>query len=325
MRTAKGMFPALLFFACNLAWGADYPTRPITIVVPFAPGATTDAAARFVAKGGSELTGQAWIVTNRTGGSGAIGSEIVAKSAPDGYTLLLGTTSTHSINPFVFDKLSYSVDQFRAVGLVVTSTFVLMVNPKMPARNLAEFASYIKANPGKVNFGTAGDLTTTDLGRISIEKETGGKVTSIPFKGSTDAVNALLSGDIQASLMNGAQAVQYEKAGKARILAVLGPQRLEIMSHVPTSKEGGYPGIIADSWFGVFAPAKTPQDILVKLNDVIRKSTDGEQIRKYTEQQGGDPNFAPRLGLSEIDAYLAEQSRRWGGLIKSMPISKEKN
>jgi len=298
----------------------NYPNRPINLIVPFAPGADTDSSARFLAHDASDAMGQPWIVINKPGASGIIGTSYVAKAPADGYTLLLGSTSTQSINPFAFRDLPYRVNQFTPLGLILDSPKVLAVTPALPVKTLKDFANYLKTNPGKVNFGTAGTLTTTDMGRLLIEQETGGKTTPVAYKGTTEALTAIMNGEVQALFVEPVQAAEYVKTGKIRLISVLGPRRLPSIPDVPTSAEGGYPLIISDSWFGVFAPVDTPANIVTQLRDEIRKATNGDVIRQYVRRSGGDPDFAPHLTAPQLEAFFDDQVKRWGGLFHKLKI-----
>ena len=310
----------LLLTATHGQAADQYPNKPINITVPFAAGADTDASARFLGKQASEIMGQAWIAVNRVGGSGSIGSTYVAQAAPDGYNLLLGTTSTHSINPFVFKKLQYSLDQFTPVGLVTASSFLLAVSPTLPVKNLKELSVYLKAHPGELNFGTAGINTTSDLGRMMVEQGLGGKFTAIPYNGTTEVLAAIMGGAVQAGLLSATTAIENEKAGKIRVLAALSNKRVKTMPHVPTSVEEGYPSIIAESWYAVFAPAKTPTDIVQQLNTVMRKATDSEMLRKFATDIGGDPDLAPTMDVAATKVFLDDQASRWEKLVKALNI-----
>src|SRR5437762_2296200 len=229
-------------FACiaTVASAQGYPTRPIRLVVPFPAGGTTDILAREVAQKLTEVLGQAVVVDNRPGAAGNIGSDLVAKSAPDGYTLLMGTVGTHAINPSLYSRMPYDhVKDFAPVILVAGVPNVMEVNPSVPAHTVAEFIAYAKANPGKINFASSGSGTSIHLAGELFKVMTGVQMTHIPYKGSAPALSDLMGGQVQVMFDNLPPSLPQIKAGKLRALAVTSAQRAPALPDVPTVAEAG--------------------------------------------------------------------------------------
>src|SRR5690349_12578544 len=263
---------ALAIFAASIlalgapvvpAQPATYPTKPIRLIVPFPPAGTTDILARAVAQKLSETWGQQVVVDNHPGAGGNIGSDIVAKASPDGYTLLMGTVGTHAINPSLYAKMPYDhVKDFAPVILVAGVPNVLVVNPALPVKSVQELIVYGKANPGKLNFASSGNGTSIHLSGELFKTMTGIQMTHVPYKGSSPALTDLIAGQVQLMFDNLPSSLQFIKAGKLRALAVTSLERSSALPDVPTLAESGLPGFEVSSWFGVLAPAGTPNDII---------------------------------------------------------------
>jgi len=251
---------ALIALSCGavLAQGTAYPTKPVRLVVPFPPAGTTDIIARAAAQKLSEAWGQQVVVDNRPGAAGNIGSELVSKAAPDGYTLEMGTVGTHAINPSLYAKMPYDhVRDFVPIVLVAGVPNVLVVNPSLPVNSVQELIAYAKANPGKINFASSGSGTSIHLSGEMFRTITGVDITHVPYKGSAPALTDLMGGQVQIMFDNLPSSLAFIKAGKLKALAVTSATRATALPDVPTMVEAGVPGFEASSWFGMLAPAGT--------------------------------------------------------------------
>src|SRR5437660_7664528 len=253
---ARALAAALLVVAAPVALGqAAYPTKPVRLVVPYPPGGTTDLLARAAAQKLSEAWGQQVIVANRPGAAGNIGAELVARSAPDGYTLLMGTVGTHAINASLYAKMPYDhVKDFAPVILVAGVPNVLVVNPQLPVNTVPGLVAYAKANPGKLNFASSGSGTSIHLSGELFKTMTGVQMTHVPYKGSAPALTDLIGGQVQLMFDNLPSALPQIKGGKLRAIAVTSTKRAPALPDIPTMAESGLPGFEASSWFGVLAP-----------------------------------------------------------------------
>ena len=292
-----------------------YPAKPVRLVVPFPPGGTTDILARAVAQKLSEAWGQQVVVDNHPGAGGNIGSDIVAKAAPDGYTLLMGTVGTHAINPSLYAKMPYNhVKDFAPVILVAGVPNVLVVNPSVPAQSVQELIAYAKANPGKLNFASSGNGTSIHLSGELFKTMTGTQMTHVPYKGSAPALTDLVGGQVQLMFDNLPSSLAFIKAGKLRALAVTSAARSTALPDVPTLAESGLPGFEASSWFGVLAPAGTPHDIVSKLNGAIAAWLASPEARDNLAAQGAiAAGGSPDAFARHIDAETA----KWAKVVKA--------
>ncbi len=305
---------ALLVLLASGAWAQAYPTKPIRLVVPFPPGGATDILARNVAQKLTEAWGQQVIVDNRPGAGGNIGSELVAKSAPDGYTLEMGTVGTHAINASLYAKMPYDhVKDFVPVILVAGVPNVLVVNPSVPVNSVAELISYAKANPGKLNFASSGNGTSIHLSGELFKVMAGVQITHIPYKGSAPAMQDLLGGQVQLMFDNLPPSLPQIKAGKLKALAVTSATRAAALPDVPTMAEAGLPGFEASSWFGVLAPAGTPPAIVAKLNAEIGKWLASPEAKEKllalgANAAGGTPE--------DFAKHIQAETAKWAKVVK---------
>ena len=265
-----------------------YPNKPLRMVVPFPPGAGTDMLARTIAAKLADSMGQPVVVENKPGGGATIGTDVVAKSAPDGYTLLLSTTS-HAINPSVYAKLPYdTLKDFVTVTQVATVPTVLVVHPSVPANTIKELVAYAKANPGKLNMGSASSGTVFHLAGEYLKSQAGIDMVHVPFKGGGPAMTALLGGQVNVLFETTLTVQPQVKAGKLRALAVGSARRAPSFPEVPTVAESGFPGFSAENWYGVYAPAGTPRDIVMKLNTEIIKALNLPDVKERFASQGAE-------------------------------------
>jgi len=293
---------------------AGYPNHPIRLVVPFPAGGTTDILARAVAQRMSETLGQQVVVDNRPGAGGNIGSELVAKSAPDGYTLLMGTVGTHAINPSLYSKMPYDhVKDFTPVILVAGVPNVLVVNPDLPVKTVAELIAYGKANPGKLNFASSGSGTSIHLSGELFKTLTGVQMTHVPYKGSSPALTDLMGGQVQLMFDNLPSSLGFIKAGKLRALAVTSAARSTALPDVPTVAESGLPGFEASSWFGVLAPAGTPRDIVTRINAEVAKWLASPEAREKLASQGA---IAAGGSPEDFVRHIGAETTKWAKVVK---------
>ena len=310
-RCAVGIFFALV---TALAHAQTYPTKPIRLVVPFPPGGATDILARDVAQKLTEAWGQSVIVDNRPGAGGNIGSELVAKSAPDGYTLEMGTVGTHAINASLYAKMPYDhVKDFTPVILVAGVPNVLVVNPAVPANSVAELVAYAKANPGKLNFASSGNGTSIHLSGELFKVMAGVQITHIPYKGSAQALQDLLAGQVQLMFDNLPPSLPQIKAGKLRALAVTSATRAPALPDVPTLAESGLPGFEASSWFGILAPAGTPAPIVAKLNAEVANWLATPEAKEKLLKQGANPAGGTPQDFAK---HIAAETAKWAKVVK---------
>src|SRR2546421_779554 len=311
---ARALVVALLVVAAPVALGqAAYPTRPARLVVPFPAGGTTDLLARAAAQKLSEAWGQQVIVDNRPGAGGNIGAELVAKSAPDGYTLLMGTVGTHAINASLYAKMPYDhVKDFTPVILVAGVPNVLVVNPQLPVNTVPELIAYAKANPGKLNFASSGSGTSIHLSGELFKTMTGVQMTHVPYKGSAPALTDLIGGQVQLMFDNLPSSLTFIKAGKLRALGVTSAMRAAALPDTPTVADF-VPGFEASSWFGLLAPAGTPREIVVKINGEVAKWLASPDAKEKLAAQGA--NVAS--GTPEDFAkHIQAETAKWAKVVK---------
>jgi tripartite-type tricarboxylate transporter receptor subunit TctC len=304
---------AALAASTAAAQGA-YPNKPVRIVVPFPAGGTTDLLARSAAQKLSEAWSQQVIVDNRPGAAGNIGSELVAKSPGDGYTLLMGTVGTHAINASLYAKMPYDhVKDFVPVILVAGVPNVLVVHPSVPVNSVQELIAYAKANPGKLNFASSGNGTSIHLSGELFKTMTGVQMAHIPYKGSAPAITDLLGGQVQLMFDNLPSALPYIKAGKLRALAVTSTTRAPALPDAPTVAESGVPGFEASSWFGLLAPAGTPRDVVIKINGEVAKWLDSPDAKEKLAAQGANvASGSPE----DFAKHIQTETAKWAKVVK---------
>ena len=291
-----------------------YPTKPIRIVVPFPPGGATDILAREVAQKLNEAWGQQVIVDNRPGAGGNIGSELVAKAAPDGYTLEMGTVGTHAINASLYAKMPYdNVKDFVPIILVAGVPNVLEVNPSLPVNSVAELIAYAKANPGKLNFASSGNGTSIHLSGELFKAMAGVEMTHVPYKGSAPALQDLIAGQVQLMFDNLPPSLPQIKAGKLRALAVTSSVRAPALPDVPTVAEAGLPGFEASSWFGLLAPAGTSPAIVAKINAEVAKWLATPEAKENLSKQGAN---AAGGTPEDFASHIAAETAKWAKVVK---------
>jgi tripartite-type tricarboxylate transporter receptor subunit TctC len=302
------------------AGAAEFPTRPIKLVVPYAAGGPTDVLGRLVGEYLGRDLKQAVIVENKAGAQGAIGAEAVARSEPDGYTLFVTAASIFVLNPMLYKKLPYEpVKDFRMLALVTDLPVVMEVHPSVPAKTVAEFVAYAKQNPGKLNFGSAGTGGTIHLAGEMFKQMAGVDMVHVPYKGAGPALTDLLSGNIQVMFDTLSTALPPVKSGLLRPLGVSSEQRSPDLPDVPTIAESGYPDYRVSVWYGIAAPAKLPDDIAAKISASLDRALNDDTFRASLEKIGF-PVFRPRSAAA-IKEFIDADRERWSGVIKAQNIS----
>jgi tripartite-type tricarboxylate transporter receptor subunit TctC len=307
-RTLVSLGLSLVASAALAQGAATYPNRPIKIVVPFAPGGTTDMLARLVGQRLTQSWGQPVVIENKPGAGATLGADIVAKSAGDGYTLLMGAAH-HTIAQKVYSKVPYQFDRdFAPITVVAMVPNMVVVNADVPARNIAEFVALAKSQPGKLNYGSAGSGTAHHLIGEMFNLKAGVKLVHVPYKGSAPAVADLLSGQVQLMFDTVTSSLPQVKAGKLRALAVTTGKRSSAMPDVPTLSETVLPGFDVGTWFGLLAPASTPPAIVNKLNAEIVRIIQQPDVRKQMLEAGSEPigNTSEQMAAqirAELDAF----------------------
>lgn len=311
IHTVLIVFSAFSFNA-NAQANNNYPDRTVRIVVPFGAGGATDIIARTVGQKLSEMWKQPVVIDNRSGANGNIGASDVAKSAPDGYTLLMATSS-HAINSTLYKNLNYSLSKdFVALSNLAFVPLVLVVNPAIPATTVKELATYAKNNSGKLNFGSGGVGTAAHLAGELFNTETGSKMLHVPYKGGALAMNDLLGGQIQVMFANLPEANNQIKAGKLKALAVTGDTRNPQQPNIATFAESGFPTIDLKSWFGLFAPKGTPATVIEKLSNDISAAVRDPAVQKRLQEIGSEPVGSK---TDQFQLFVNNDIKRWGGLI----------
>ena len=301
-------------------WSQDaYPARPVKLIVPFPPGGPTDIMGRTAAKAMGDVLGQSFVVENKAGAGGNIGTDAVAKAAPDGYTIGLSAISSLAIAPYLYDKLPFQVEKdFAPISLVGTTPCVIVVHPSAPFTNLKGLVAYAKANPGKLAYATSGIGTSNHLAAELLQSVAGIALTNIPYKGSSQIVPDLLSGTVIMSMESSlATTLPHIRSGKLKALAVTSPARAAALPDVPTVAESGYPGFAVETWFGLVAPAATPPAIVQKLHDAWTKGA------KTAEARAAFDNISGTLRVTtpqEFGAFIKAENTRWGTLIRKLDI-----
>ena len=296
------------------ALAQNFPTKPITIIVPFSAGGTTDILARIVGQGLTTELGQSVVVENKPGAGGNIGGSLAAKAAADGYTLFMGTVGTHAINQSLYKKMPFDpVKDFAPLSRVATVPNLLVAHPSQPFKTVKEMIAYAKANPGKITFGSPGSGASPHVSGELFKSMTGTDLLHIPYKGSAPAMTDLLGGQTSVMFDNMPSAIQHVRSGKLRPIAVTTAKRSPELPDVPTIAEAGVPGYEATSWFGMFAPAGTPKPVLDKLHAALIKVLNQADVKKKIAEQGGD---VVAETPEQFAAFIQAESVKWGKVVK---------
>ena len=311
---ALGAAPFCTAFAQD-AW----PTRAITIVVPFSAGGTTDIVARLAGQALSQELGQPVVIDNRPGAGGNIGAQAVARAAADGYTLVMGTVGTHAINPALYKKMPYDhIKDFAPISRVTAVPNVLIANPSQPYKTVKELIAYGKANPDKLTFASSGSGTSIHLAGELFKSMTGITMQHIPYKGSSPALTDLMAGQTNVMFDNLPSAIQFIKAGKLRAIAVTTIKRAPQFPDLPTIDEAGVPGFDAASWFGLLAPANTPPAVIKRIDDALIKVMATTDLKKKIIDQGGEPIAETP---DKFAAFIQTETVKWAKVVKESGAS----
>ncbi len=312
---------ALLCAASTCAFAQNYPSRAARMVVPWTAGGTADLMARIASQKFSESFGQQFVVDNRPGAGGLIGTEQVAKAAPDGLTLLLATTAPNSVAPSLYAKLSFDpVRDFASISLMATTCYVLSVHPSMPVSNARQLVALAKARPGQLTFSSPGSGTPNHLSGEMLKMLTGIDMQHVPFKGSAQAIADVIGGQIALSFENIVVASPFVKSGRIKALAVTSAKRASALPSVPTMAESGVPGFEAIGWFGVVAPAATSKDVIMKLNGEMVRMLSAPDVKERISSLGAEVVSTTPEGM---DQFNRAQIALWAKVVKASGASAE--
>ena len=315
MFAPRVLLVALLCSVSSSAFSQNYPSRTARMIVPWTAGGTADLMARVASQKFSESFGQQFVVDNRPGAGGLIGTDQVAKAAPDGLTLLLATTAPNSVAPSLYAKLPFDpVKDFASISLMATTCYVLSVHPSMPVSNARQLVALAKARPGQLTFSSPGNGTPNHLSGEMLKMLTGIDMQHVPFKGSAQAIADVIGGQIAMSFENIVVASPYVKSGRIRALAVTSAKRASALPSVPTMVESGVPGFEAIGWFGVVAPAATPKDIVAKLNSEMARMLAAPDIKERISNLGAEVVSTTPEGM---DQFNRAQIALWGKVVKA--------
>ena len=305
---------ALCVLAPAHAQVSPFPGKPIRMIVPFPPAGPTDVVARIIGQKLSERWGQQVLVENRAGAGGTIGAELVARAAPDGYTLVMGSTANMAVNVTLFDKLSYDpIKDFAPVNLAAITPNLLVVNPSMPAKNVREFIAVAKAKPGSINYASGGSGTPSHLAAELFKTMSGVQMNHVPYKGSIPALTDIMGGQVALMFDSMASALPLVKSGKLKALAQTGARRSAAAPDIPTIGESGLPGYDVAGWFGVLAPAGTPRDIVMKLSSEITQILNLPEVKERYALLGAEPGPG---NPDEFGRFLAAEIIKWAKVIR---------
>lgn len=318
---APAILLAALLAAAPFARAQPYPNKPIKIVAPFPPGGPVDILSRTIGSRLSQRLGQPVIVENRAGAAGNIGSDVVAKSPPDGYTLLMGFVGTHAINPSLYAKMPYdNVNDFEPISLVAVVTIMLVVHPSVPARSVSELVALAKSKPGQLTFGSPGHGTPQHLAGELFNTMAGVKMLHVPYKGAVPALSDLLGGEISMIFSSMPPALPHVKNGKLRALGVTSPARSPAAQELPTIAETGLTGYVVENWYGILAPRGTPKEIVAKLNTEIVAVLQMSDVRESLSVQGAQPLTSTP---EQFAAYIKDETAKWSSIIRTSGVKVE--
>lgn len=308
-----------LLLCSTAAFGQNLPSKPISMLVPNPPGGLVDASARLVSEPLGRALNHTVMVDNRPGGSGNIAYQAVARAPADGSTLLVSYSAYHTGNPALMNKLTWDpIKDFAPVALVTVATNVVAVHPSLPVNNLKELVDYLKKNPGKVNYASQGNGSLSHIGTELFKQQTGTDIVHVPYKGSGQAIQDVLAGQVQLFITTPPSVMQHVQSGKLKALAIAGKTRHPMLPNVPTSAEAGVPGFELEAWVGLFAPAGTPQAVINTISDGVKKSLEMPESKQRAAAQGVELRYQSPEALA---AFLRKEIDYWGKVIKSANIT----
>lgn len=316
-KLSKFVLAGVCLAAFSAHAATDYPARPVTVVVPYAPGGTTDIMARITAQALMESTGKSFVVENKGGASGTIAMGIVATAKPDGYTVL-SNEMTQTIVPSLFPSLSFDpVKDIKGVSIYAEAPYVLAVNAKLPVKTLKEFVDYAKARPGDVNFASGGVGSGPHMAGELLKSVADIEMTHIPYKGSGPALNDLLSGQVDVLITAAPTAAPYVNSGRIKVLAVAHDKRVSSLPDVPTSVEAGFPDFRVANWFGLAVPKNAPEHVSATLFAELQKALSKQVFRDKLIAAGAEP---VTMSPEETDRFIQSEAQKWSALIKKANI-----
>ena len=316
----RALFAALALAAAATAGAQAFPTKPIRLIVTYPPGGGADLMARLVAPKMAEALGQPVVVENKAGASGQIGAAEVARSAPDGYTLMLDAMS-YAVNPSLYPKLPYEpAKAFTPIAVLVQFPNMLVVTPSFPAKDVKELIAAAKSRPGTIAFASSGNGSAQHLSGELFRQRTAVDITHVPYKGGGPALNDVMGGQVPVFFANMASGLQHVKGGKLRALAITGAKRSPALPDAPTMAEAGVPGYEVYEWNAIFAPAGTPAPVVAKLADAIAKAVQSPEFRERVASLGGE---LPGYGPAEAERFVREQTQLWGKVVREGNVKVE--
>ena len=324
-KSVRAAIAALIVWSCagpaNDAAAQGYPARSVTIVVPSAAGGGTDTIARLIGDQLSKQLGQSFVVENKTGGGMLVGTTAVAKAAPDGYTLLMGLNGNLTVNPSLYAKLPYDpIADFRPVAMLADYPFLVVVNNDLPVKSIKDLIAYLKANPGKVDYASAGNGTGQHLSAELFKIMTGTQMSHIAYRGAQPAYQDVISGRVPVFFDNMSTAMSLVQGGKVRALAITSKTRSSLMPDMPTVEEAGLPGYEYHTWFGMWAPKATPSPVIDKLHQEVKKALADPAIQQRIAATAGVPSS---MELKEIDPFVKAEIEKWADVVKRAGIKVE--
>ena len=314
----RKLFALSLALLPSLAAAQDFPTHPVTIVVPVPPGGIVDLAARLASEPLSTHLGQPVVIDNRAGASGNIAYAMVAGAQPDGYTLLASYSMYHVGNPSMFTNLRWTAESFKPVGMVAVSPHVVTVHPSLPVHDLKELVAYARAHPGEINYASQGSGSVPHVGTELLKQLTGTDMVHVPYKGSGPAIQDVLSGRVQLFVTTPPSVIGHIQMGRLRAIAVAGRERHPMIPDVPTAAEQGYPGFELDAWVSLFAPAGTPDAVVNKISAALEAGLKKPEIIKTAQEAGVRVNYQ---NPEQLGQTVARDTAHWSQVIKSANIT----
>jgi tripartite-type tricarboxylate transporter receptor subunit TctC len=318
--STKGLLGLCIFILTMGLAHATWPDKPVTLIVPAAPGGSTDILARELAADLSQIYGQSFLVENRSGAGGNIGTAYVAKAKPDGYTILIGAMTNHVVNPTLIPSTPFKgVDDFAPIAYLANVLTTVVVNPSLPVHNIEELLDYAKEHPGKINFATGGTGSTNHIGVLLLEKLTGVQMEHVPYRSGAPAILSTVSGETQLNISAGTQTLPHVKAGRLRLLAVTEGQRSELLPNTPTVGET-VPGYEMTIWYGAFGPKGTPPDIVASLNKAMNATFMKPDVKKRMLDMGVVP---VQMTPNQFMQVLRRDDAKYSKLIKDLGLTVE--
>ncbi|MFM2209125.1 MAG: putative extracytoplasmic binding receptor [Pseudomonadota bacterium] len=317
-RTFSALAATLALAAAPAFAQGDYPSKPVTLIVPNPPGGLVDSSARLLSDGLTKTLNQTIVVDNKGGGSGNVAYGLVARAPADGYTLLNSYSAYHVGNPHLSPKLPWAQKDFAPVALITVATNVITAHPSVPANNLSELISYVKKNPGKLSYASQGNGSLAHIGTEVFKSVTGTSMVHIPYRGSGPAIQDVLSGQVQVFITTPPSVMQHVQAGKLKGYAVTGKTRHGGLPAVPTTAEAGLKGFELEAWVGIFAPAATPPEVITKLTNAIKAALELPETKTRAQAAGIELRYLPP---AQLDAMVKRETEFWGKTIKAAGIT----